>query len=68
MDRAALPTVSCADARMLWPWFDASSPPERVASPSFCVVDLLPSENEVSRERLQKEKRKLKARETNLVE
>jgi hypothetical protein len=42
-DWAALPRDSWALASMPLPWFEASSPPERVESPSFWVADLSPS-------------------------
>lgn len=49
-DWAALPRTFWASARMPWPWFEASSVPERVESPSFWVADLSPSERRVSKE------------------
>jgi hypothetical protein len=39
----ALLAMSWACFMTPWPWLDASSPPERVASPSFCPVDFWPS-------------------------
>jgi hypothetical protein len=39
----ALEAMSWACFMTPWPWLDASSPPERVASPSFCPVDFWPS-------------------------
>ena len=39
----ALPRASWACFMTPWPWADASSPPERVASPIFCPADFWPS-------------------------